>query len=334
MYDYGGTNTMRQLEAKVASLRQPEAYPESTEEVETVETHMAWVFLTDDYAYKLKKPVKTPFFDHTDADARREVCHRELRLNRRLAADVYLDVVELLEDDGEFQVGADGEPADWLVKMRRLPDERMLDALIDRNAVEQSDLDRLVDRLVRFYEDAEAIAYPPDEYRADITGDITSKRTSMEAPHYGLKGKDIIAASRKLSDWLTDHGELLAARADRVVDAHGDLRPEHICLEDPPAIIDCLEFDRELRQLDPVSELSFLALECERLGAPGVGQYVLDGYVERTGDSPPKTLLSFYRDYHALVRAAVAIWHLDDDAVDRDPEWRKRTNWYLRRIVD
>jgi aminoglycoside phosphotransferase family enzyme len=129
--------------------------------------------------------------------------------------------------------------------------------------------------------------------------------------------------------WLTAEADLLKLRARRVVDAHGDLRPEHICLEQEPVVIDCLEFDRSLRLLDPASELCFLALECQRLGMGWIGRHLLDAYVDLTGDNVPATLMGFYQSYHALVRAAVAAWHLDDCPEDTS-RWQERAGWYLR----
>jgi aminoglycoside phosphotransferase family enzyme len=126
--------------------------------------------------------------------------------------------------------------------------------------------------------------------------------------------------------------ELLESRVllGKIVEAHGDLRPEHICLEAEPVIMDCLEFNRDLRLLDPASELAFLALECDRLGAPRVGKLILGDYSDLTGDHPPARLLKFYKCYHASIRAKIAVWHLEDNQT-KDPEkWVQRAVEYLR----
>ncbi len=121
------------LGAKVAFLSRPGSYPEPTARVDTIETHMSWVFLTDRQAWKLKKPVRTTWLDFTTAAARRRNCEAELRLNRRLATDVYLEIVPLaLDDGGRLRLGDGGGVIDWLVRMRRLPAARMLDRLIAR----------------------------------------------------------------------------------------------------------------------------------------------------------------------------------------------------------
>ena len=118
------------LDAKVHFLLQPESYPEPTLKVEAVETHMSCVFLTDQFAYKLKKPVKTSFLDYSTVELRRHFCEEEIRLNKRLAPTVYLSTVAITRRDGEMVVGGDGPAIDWLVKMRRLPRDRMLDQAI------------------------------------------------------------------------------------------------------------------------------------------------------------------------------------------------------------
>lgn len=320
-----------QLAATVAALCRPATYPEQVRRIESIETHMSWVFLTDDHAYKLKKPIRTANLDNTTLEARHHSCETELRLNRRLAPDIYLGVVPLASSEGTLRVEGVGTPIDWLVKMRRLPSERMLDVCIARGTVERADIDRLAAVLVSFYAGAERAASNGQTYRDWIAADIESKRASLEQPQYGLRHADIRAVVARQERWLARDGHVLEARADSVVDAHGDLRPEHVCLEPRPVVIDCLEFDRRLRLLDPVSELSFLALECRRLGAPWIGVQLLTGYAERTGDHAPAPLIPFYQSYHALVRAAVAIWHLDDEAArKRTNYWRERSNFYLR----
>jgi aminoglycoside phosphotransferase family enzyme len=293
---------------------------------------MSWVFLTDAHAYKLKKPIRTALLDHTTIEARRLACDTELQLNRRLAPDVYLAVVPLTASGSEMRVAGEGTRIDWLVKMRRLPHQRMLDVCIARHTVQRADIDRLAAMFVNFYRHAECVAWDGPTYRNRIATDIESKGASLEQPHYRLPHTDIRAVVIRQERWLARHGDLLEARAPAVVDAHGDLRPEHICLEPQPVVIDCLEFNRDLRLLDPYSELSFLALECRRLGAAWIGAQLLAGYAERTGDRAPARLIRFYQSYHALVRAAVAIWHLDNGDVpqQRTDHWRERSARYLR----
>ena len=125
--------------------------------------------------------------------------------------------------------------------------------------------------------------------------------------------------------------ELFAARvrAGRIVEGHGDLRPEHICLEEPPAIMDCLEFSAQLRTLDVADELGFLALELERLGAPRLGRVLFDAYGQASSDFPDAALVDFYQAFRACIRAALAIWHLKEARYRGTPQWPMRARHYL-----
>jgi aminoglycoside phosphotransferase family enzyme len=321
----GATGVRDEAFAPVAALRMPAAYPDGVRSVEVIETHMSWVFLTHAHAYKLKKPARTQTLED-----RRRACETELQLNRRLAPSVYLGVVPLVVADGILRLEARGEPIDWLVKMRRLARVDMLDTRIRHDAVEPAEIDRLAAVLDRFYAGAQPAGSSGPGYRRRLAEDIAAKRRSLEQPRYGLPLEGIRALSERLRRGLTRHAAELEKRAGAVVDAHGDLRPEHVCLELEPVVIDCLEFDRELRLLDPLSELCFLALECRRLGAGWIGERLLERHLASTGEHASAVLIPFYQSYHAMVRAAVAIWHLDDHALDHTEAWRQRSRAYLR----
>ncbi len=321
------------LGAKVAFLSLPASYPEATTQVATVETHLSWVFLTDRHAWKLKKPVRSPDFDFTTVTARRLNCAEELRLNRRLSDDVYLDIVPLsLDGGGRLQFSADDHAIDWLVKMRRLPAARMLDRLIVGGVATNDDVRHVVCRLARFYGASAPVGISGTDYREGFAQNIAANLRELGAPAYGLPAELIASIGRQQRTLLEHRPELFDARAQsgRIIEAHGDLRPEHICLEAEPQIIDCLEFSRELRILDPADELAFLALECQRLGAPAFAATIFETYTGITGDLPPPPLLAFYRSYRACVRAKLAIWHLNDPEPREPSKWVARAQDYLQ----
>lgn len=320
----------RRLAATVSALRRSARYPGEAGDVEAIETHMAWVFLTEKHAYKLKKPIQTRLIDYRTIGARRRACETELGLNRRLAAPVYLDVVPVVDTGAGLCVGGDGPPVDWLVKMRRLPRRRMLDVYIEQGTVPEDAIRHLGAKLTRFYRRADPLGWRAGRYRGRIAANIRSKAASMQRPHYGLDRTEIQAVVAAQLRWIARRRALLGGRGEHVVDAHGDLRPEHVCLTDPPMVIDCLEFNRSLRITDPVCDLSFLSLECRRLGAGWIGDRVLARYRSTTEDAVATPLIPFYESYHALIRAAIAIWHLDDEDVERPDRWRDRAREYLR----
>lgn len=328
--DGAGAAALPGTEAKIAFLRQPAHYPEATPTVQVVETHISWVFLTQHHAYKLKKPVRHTFLDFSTLEARHRDCEEEVRLNRRLAPDTYLGTVALvLGEDGRLALGGAGRVVDWLVWMRRLPEERMLDRLIRGGAVRDEDIGRLVAILARFYGAAAPAAMAPAAYRRRIEDSVRADAQELLAPSYGLPADSIHLILAAQLAMLRRQPELFEARAGRIVEGHGDLRPEHICLKAEPAIIDCLEFNRDFRILDPADELAFLALECERLGGSAVGRRILEGYRRASGDDPPQTLLSFYMSYRACLRAKLAAWHLGDPQVLDPARWLDVARQYL-----
>jgi aminoglycoside phosphotransferase family enzyme len=320
------------LGVKVAFLSRPESYAEPTQRVEVRETHMSWVFLTDTTAWKLKKPVRSRDLDLSTAAARHANCEEELRLNRRFSEGVYLGLVPLaLAAEGGLRLGEGDNVVDWLVKMRRLPGERMLDRLLRERALRREDLAGAIERLAHFYRDAAPLAIVPAQYRSCFAAEIAENRRELSAPAYGLPLESVEAACAQQLALLEHQPGIFDERVlkGRIVEAHGDLRPEHICLEERPQIIDCLEFSRELRLLDPLDELGFLALECERLGAPEFATTIFGTYARVTGDAPSGVLIHFYQSYRACVRARIAIRHLAD-AAPRDPaKWPAQACAYL-----
>ena len=324
------------LHEKVAFLRSPGAYTPRPEAVEAIETHMSWVFLTERHAYKLKKPIRYDVLDFSSLALRRRSCEREVRLNRRLARDVYLEVVPLtVEPCGTLRLGGSGLPAEWLVKMRRLPEDRTLERLIQRGGLSREQVQPAAALLGAFYATAVPATVDAAGYLRHLAEGIRADRDELVRDVYGLAADDVLQVADAQLHYLEGAAEGLGSRVSggRVVEGHGDLRPEHVFLTDPPAIIDCLEFSRDLRMLDPLDELSFLDLECERLGAPEVGRWFLEAYLDAGRDEAPSNLLVFYRRFRALRRAKVAVWHLRDHERDDVDKWRQRARWYLAAAV-
>lgn len=319
------------LAAKVAFLSQSAAYAPAPDIVEPRETHMSWVFLAGDRVYKLKKPVRFPYLDFSTLAQREAACRAELRLNRRLAPDIYLDVVPLTRSGDGLALGGGGEPVDWLVVMRRLDDSRMLDHAIAAHAMEPWQLDRLVATLARFYRRAHPVYLSPIVKLVDWKRSVAYNRRVLLDPRLkmpsGLVGR-IDAAQRR---FLNCHAHVLTRRVRerRLVDGHGDLRPEHICLDDPVRIIDCIEFNRRLRAIDPFDEIAFLSIECDRLGASWIGPYIEQRMKRLLQDGPADDLFLFYRCHRATLRARLAIAHLLEPHPRTPEKWPEQARAYL-----
>ncbi len=318
---------------RVAFLSDPGNYPEGTRGVEAIETHLSWVFLTDRHAYKMKKPQR---FDHHElgtVEARGRHCRMEVRLNRRLSDDVYLGVVPLYAIAGggfDFR-DEGGEVAEWLVKMRRLDGELMLDRVLRAGTLHRRDLRSVVRLLADFYRTCAPEPVSGPELRARLaarTADNT-RELGRFTPHLDARALDRLGDG--LLAFIEDRADLFDRRVEegRIVEGHGDLRPEHICLEVPPRIIDCLDVSRELRIVDPAEELGFLALEFERLGAASRAPWIFEEYAAASGDRPDARLVHFHQAFHAGSRAKLALWHLLD-ASPRDPaRWPPLARGYL-----
>lgn len=299
--------------ALLAWLSNPAAYPHQPPDVRCLETHISCVFLAGSEVYKLKKPVQYDFLDFSTLWAREHACREELRLNRRLAPHIYLDVVPVTSTADGFALGGDGEVVDWLVHMRRLPEDRMLDALQRRGDLLTQHIDQLAELLVRFYSHSQPVAMTGDQYRDRCLAHVQANRTELLAVSHHLPRGVVERVHGFQLQLLQLQPELFASRvqAGRIVEGHGDLRPEHICLSDPIAIFDCIEFNAEFRQLDVADELAFLAAECDFIGADWAGPQLLQRYQELSGDYPPPILIDYYRAYRACVRAKVAALRAD-----------------------
>ena len=323
------------LDAKLEVLRDPGAFPDAPDFVEIVETHFAWVFLSRRFVYKLKKPIRFHELDVTTLAGRRANCELEVALNRRLAERVYIGVVPLALRDGRmFLEGeGEGEPVEWLVKMHRLPRERMLDHAGRHATVTDTEVVALVDKLASFYARAMRAPFSPAEYVRHLAAKVErygAQFEQLDVPYDRDLARALVA---RLAGFVRANAPLFEARAaaGRVVDAHGDLKPEHVYLaDDDPQIIDCLEFAAELRLLDTAEEIAFLVLECDRLGFSGVGRRVFEAYSRRCADPGEERVYELYRGVRALVRAWLSAGHLGDDldAAERT-RWAAQTRWYL-----
>jgi uncharacterized protein len=319
------------LAEKVAFLSRPDSYPGRPSPVLTRETHMSWVFLAGDEAYKLKKPVRFAFLDYTTIGRRRWACGEEVRLNRRLAPTAYLGLARLTAEGDRLRLGGPGRVVDWLVWMRRLPEERMLDRAIAEGRAGPRALAGAARLLARFYRDAEPVAADPPVYLARLAADVRGDAEELSRPRHGLPAARIEAVAAGLLDALEGASATLGHRIrdGRFVEGHGDLRPEHVLLGPRPMVIDCLEFRRDLRLIDPADELGFLALECDRLGAPEAGGVFLRAYEAATGDRPPHEVILLYQGRRALLRAKLAAWHEADPSSQEGARWRRRALRYL-----
>jgi aminoglycoside phosphotransferase family enzyme len=295
--------------------------------VQVIETHISWVFLAGDLAYKLKKPVAQPFLDFRTLAAREADCRDELRLNRRLAPGVYLGLTRIVrgadgtlawvDDDGA--AAPSGETVDWLVRMRRLPAARTLEALIGSGELHADQVTALGTLLGSFYRHL-----PPADLDADAYVELLRRQHALNAAVLrrappAVDASVVQGTLQAVEDFLARERALLAARiaAGRVVEGHGDLRPEHVFLLETPVVIDCLEFNRALR----ADEVALLDVECARLGAAWVGPALRATVGAALDDAVDDRLFAFYALLRACLRARLALAHLDEPQPRMPQRW-------------
>ncbi|CAN5345538.1 AAA family ATPase [soil metagenome] len=264
------------------------------------ETHTAVVVLVGDMAYKFKKPVDLDFLDFSTPALREAACSREVSLNRRMAADVYLGLAHLEQPD------CTPEP---VVVMRRMPDDRRLSTLVTRGVPVAAEVRAMARQLAVFHASAER--HPILQLAASRDALLGRWRDSLEQ----VRALDVLdptvveQVTERVEAFLAGRAPLLDRRiaAGLVLDGHGDLQADDIfCLPDGPRAIDCLEFDDALRHVDQLDDAAFLAMDLEHLGAPDLASDFLDAYLEFSGDPAPEALKHHYVAYRAFVRAKVS----------------------------
>jgi aminoglycoside phosphotransferase family enzyme/predicted kinase len=316
------------LDRLVERLSDPAFYPEPTRDVQVIQTHISYIFLTDHHAYKVKKPVDFGFLDYTTLDRRRECCEREVALNTRLCPDTYLGVVALCERDDKLTLGGAGEVVEYAVKMRRLPDDRMLRRVLARGEGDDALFGRLAGIVASFHArealppvKGELKGFDGVKLNCDENFAQTEKYVGVLVP---VATFDFIRTSTEL--FMQRHAALFRRRVDggRIVDGHGDLHLDSICATDPIRIFDCIEFNERFRIQDVVEEVAFLAMDLEFHGYAPFARAFVAAYVEASGDHELLELLAFFESYRAYVRAKVTSFAVDDPHIPEEAKEQLR----------
>lgn len=346
------------LDRIVDALTDPSAYPHPAEDVEVHHTHISVVFLAGDFAYKVKKPVDLGFLDFTTLERRRHFCRREVRLNRRLAPDVYLGVAPLVESGDRIRAaeafppgeepdpGAEasgGRAGEYAVKMRRLPDRATLRRRLRRGDLEPGDVERVGRRIAEFHDGAASGPEISRYGRFEVVAGNVRENFEQTTGHVGRTVSERVHdRMRELSEEaLAGLRDLIEDRARRDVprDTHGDLHLDHVYLfrdREPPEdliVLDCIEFNERFRYGDPVSDAGFLVMDLAFEGRRDLADRFADAYVRASGDEEGRRLLPFYAAYRAAVRGKVEGMAVEDPDMpeeEREPALqRARAHWLL-----
>ncbi len=281
--------------------------------LELVETHTAWVFLSESTVWKIKKPVDFGFLDYSTLEKRHGACQAEVRLNARLAPHVYQGVVPITcEPDGEHRIEGRGTVVDYAVKMVRLPDAERADVLLGSGRLSAADLDDVGEHLARFHREMPAgpdiaVFGSPDVILSNVRENFEQTRDTIRSVLGDREAREIEA---KQIGFVEEHAALFQRRMEegRIRDGHGDLRLEHVYLAPgrSPTIIDCIEFNERFRYADVCADVAFLSMDLERLGRADLAEQFLASYARASGDYDLYLLVDFYEGYRAYVRGKVA----------------------------
>ncbi len=295
----------------IQALLHPEAYPHPTAPViELVETHISWVFLTGKYAYKLKKPVELGFLDFSTLERRRHFCYEELRLNRRLCSDLYLDVLAVTKHNNKIRIGGDSEPLDYVVRMVQFDRNLELDRLLRRGELTAEQIDDAAGVIAGFHRsipqaDPGSPFGKPEEVikpmlaNLDLTGEVA--RADDERRNIAELRRWTLDEHRRLTQVLAKR------KADGMIrECHGDMHTGNMLMRNGRVMIfDCIEFNPQLSKIDIINDLAFLFMDLQHAGQPELAWRLLNGWLSETGDYNGLQVLNFYCTYRAMVRAKV-----------------------------
>lgn len=311
----------------IREMLRPAFYPHPTAEpIKLLQTHISWVLLTGDYAYKVKKPVNLGFLDFSTLEGRRQFCQEEVRLNRRGAPELYLDVLAVTRDDaGRLGLGGAGNVVEYAVKMRQFPQECLCRAMLERGALDDHHVRQLARTIAEHHGGAGTNAYiasfgEPERLRESI--ELMYHATQRFIGGGGPQSPAQFEATKQFTDgFLSDRSDLLLerARGGHVRECHGDLHLNNICFwEDRVLLFDCIEFSEPLRFVDTAYDTAFTVMDFEAHGRAELGNSFLNAYHEQTGDWEALRVLPLYLCRQAYVRAKVNSIRAEELAADAE----------------
>ena len=307
----------------IEDLLDPAALPDVTENVSLVQTHISIVLVADDFVYKIKKPVDFGFLDFSTLKKRRYYCHQEINLNRRLSKGLYIDVLPVIFDGRHHKIGEGrGEVVEYAVKMKRIPDRTLMKSLFERGELRSKHLKKIAQVLAGFHLSAQRSNEiekfgSPEMFRinTDENFEQTKRYIGTTIGH-----NDFNTINQWTDGFYSENRTLFQdrIRSHKIRDCHGDLHMEHVCLADPIAIFDCIEFNDRFRYTDTLADIAFLLMDLEYKGGKDLADTLWDFYTEIAGDSNMDALLTFYKVYRAYVRGKVNSFQIDDEQIGPD----------------
>lgn len=305
----------------IEQMSQAGFYPhEVVEPIELIQTHVSYVFLTGDYAYKVKKPVNFGFLDYSTLAARSHFCHQELEMNKRGAPELYLEVLPVTQTGEKFSLGGTGEAVEYVLKMRQFPQSALLSEMFDNGTLTESHMEELGRVVAKYHEQSQS------SDRIRTFGEVAQVRQAIDENYQQTKNyigtaqtQAQYAETKKYTDnFFTGRSQLFKSRIEKnkIRECHGDLHLRNICLwNDKILLFDCIEFNEPFRFVDVMYDVAFTVMDLQARQRPDFGNAFLNTYAEQTGDWEGLQVLPLYLSRQAYVRAKVTSFLLDDPGI-------------------
>ena len=308
------------MSSLIEDLLDPDSMPDETESVTLVQTHISMVFVGDRFVYKIKKPVNFGFLDFLTLEKRAYYCEREVELNRRLAKDIYISVLPVTFDGKRHRMkGRAGKVVEYAVKMRRIPDERLMKSLFRKGKLKEGQLIKIAKVLARFHlnalRNAEIDGFgEPSRFKVNTDENFEQVKRYIGVT---IKKKEFGEIKAWTNRFYRSRRSLFLERVKggRIRDCHGDLHMDHVCLTRNLPIIDCIEFNDRFRYSDTLADIAFLLMDLEYHGGWNFSKILWDEYKSLTGEVETEELLTFYKIYRAFVRGKVNSFQVDDQTI-------------------
>jgi aminoglycoside phosphotransferase family enzyme len=297
-------------------LTKTSAYPEQTKHVEMLQTHISFIFITDDYVYKVKKPVDFGFLDFTTLEKRLEYCQKEVELNARLSPEVYLGVVKITDEKEALVIDGAGEVVEYAVKMKKIPMDRLMETLLEKGELTEDMVVGVAKKIADFHSRA-ATSKVIDNFGSQMVIKTNTDENFQQTENYigkSITKRQFESIKKYTDDFYKNKKNEIGNRikGHRIKDCHGDLHMQHICMTEPIIIFDCIEFNDRFRYSDTTADIAFLAMDLDFHDQAEFSRVLIDAYIKYSDDEGICDMLNFYKIYRAYVRGKVISFQLDD----------------------
>ena len=315
----------------IEAFKKPKTYENNPRKIDLIQTHISFIFLTDKFAYKIKKAVNFGFLDFGSLTKRKKFCEKELRINKKLCKEMYLEVVPINKSD-IIKIKGEGKTVEYAVKMKNIPQKKLMNKLLEENKINAKIIDKIARIIAEFHSkiehksDACKLGY---DAKLDPIVEINWKENFCQTKPFiekTISSKEFILIQKNIEDFIKNKNYLFKRRManGKVKYCHGDIHSGNIFITDQIYIFDAIEFNDRIRYSDVTADIGFLAMDLEYKNRPELASFLIERYIEFSKDKELKELLSFYKCYRAYVRGKVVSFKLNDSNIDNQEKERAK----------